>query len=751
MKKKALITGITGQDGSYLAEFLLEKGYEVHGIVRRSSTLNRERIDHLFDIDHPTENQCFDIHLHYGDMADGNCIAKIIREIAPDEIYNLAAQSQVRISFDIPEYTSDIVGMGTLRILEAIKNFCPKAKFYQASSSEMFGSSSPPQNEKTTFLPRSPYGCAKVFAYNITENYKESYGIFACNGILFNHESPRRGENFVTKKIVKGLLRIKYGLQDCMYLGNIEAKRDWGHARDYVEAMWMMLQQEKPKNYVIATEETHSVREFLEEVAKIIGLSIESNGKKGAEEMYTIKDNGKIVIKIDPLLFRPAEVNVLMGDSGKVRQELGWHPKISFVELIKEMVEKEEEKIQKELNKFGAEIKPKNRNEKEIKLMEDSIDKEEISAISDCLKSGEYTQGSIVKEFERKFAEWNGSKYAVMVNSGSSANLLIISAIKEKFKLRGGDEILIPNVTWPTTVYPIIQNNLSPVFCDVDDSFNISLESIKKMISEKTKAIFVVHLLGQPAKIDKIKEFCKEKNLLLIEDCCESLGAKLKGIKVGNFGLAGSFSFYFGHHMTTIEGGMITTDDFELYDLLKSLRSHGWVKGTEREHKYNYFKNENFIFDVLGYNLRSTNINASIGMSQLKKLDSFIEQRKKNHEYFLNKIKELPITPQKVELSETSSFSLGILLPKKEPRDYLLEELPKKGIECRPIVAGNLLKQPVFLELESRRDSQIMADMIHDRGLYLPNNQFINNKKIDYIIETIKNILIYSLFDFSKE
>ena len=379
--------------------------------------------------------------------------------------------------------------------------------------------------------------------------------------------------------------------------------------------------------------------------------------------------------------------------------------------------------------------------EEKIKLMEDVISEEETSAINDCLRSGEYTQGRLVESFEKKFAEWNGSKYAIMINSGSSANLLMVSVIKEKFNLVEGDEILVPNVTWPTTVYPIIQNGLKPVFCDVDESFNIDIESIKRMTSEKTRAIFVVHLLGQPAKINQIKEFCEEKNLILIEDCCESTGAKSGGIKVGNFGLMGSFSFYFGHHITTIEGGMITTNDFELYDLLKSFRSHGWIKGTEREGTYSDFKNKDFVFDVVGYNLRNTNLNASVGLVQLNKLDDYIEKRVANHEYFLKKIEGLPIFPQRINLNETSSFSFGIIFQSKEQREYLLDNLEKRGIECRPIVAGNLLKQPVFLNTDYRKDSQEMADNIHYQGLYLPNNQFINERKIDYMVETMKDLL----------
>lgn len=348
--KKALITGITGQDGSYLAELLLKKGYEVHGIIRRSSTFNTSRIMHLFKDSHQKDVR---LYLVYGDLDDSSTINRIIRKVMPDEIYNLGAQSHVRVSFDIPEYTGNITGLGTTRVLEAIKNIeeeCgKKMKYYQACSSEMFGISPPPQSEKTPFYPRSPYAASKVYAYWMTVNYREAYNIFACNGILFNHESPRRGETFVTRKITRAVVRIKENVQDCIYLGNLDAKRDWGHARDYVEAMWLMLQQDKPDDYVIATGESHSVREFLELAFKEVGIDIKNNGKKGVDEEYIRTDNGKVVVKIDSRYIRPTEVDFLLGDASKVKNELGWKPKVFFKELTKEMVETDMEDLQKEL------------------------------------------------------------------------------------------------------------------------------------------------------------------------------------------------------------------------------------------------------------------------------------------------------------------------------------------------------------------------------------------------------------------
>lgn len=334
--KKALITGITGQDGSYLAELLIEKGYEVHGIIRRSSSFNTGRIDHLFQDFHKSNTRLF---LHFGDLSDASNLSRLIEKIKPDEIYNLAAQSHVRVSFDIPEYTADVTGVGTLRLLDAIRDSGVKTKFYQASSSEMFGLvQHVPQTEETPFYPRSPYGVAKVYSYWITKNYRESYDLFACNGILFNHESPRRGSTFVTKKVTRGLVRIKLGLESTLYMGNLDAKRDWGYAKDYVEAMWLMLQQSKPDDYVIATNETHTVREFIEIAAKQLGISLHWKGS-GINEVGIDNNTGKTIIKIDPYYFRPAEVDLLIGDASKAKRQLKWKPKVNFKGLVSLMIE----------------------------------------------------------------------------------------------------------------------------------------------------------------------------------------------------------------------------------------------------------------------------------------------------------------------------------------------------------------------------------------------------------------------------
>jgi GDPmannose 4,6-dehydratase len=332
--KKALITGITGQDGSYLTELLLEKGYEVHGIVRRASNFNTNRIDHIYEDPHNEAR----LKLHFGDLSDTSVTDKLIREIQPEEVYNLGAQSHVKVSFEIPEYTGNVVGLGVLRVLEAIRNYAPQARFYQASSSEMFGKVlETPQKETTPFYPRSPYGVAKVYGYWITKNYREGYNLHTSNGILFNHESPRRGRTFVTRKITRDLARVKLGLQESVYLGNLDSKRDWGHAKDYVEMMWLMLQQDTPDDYVVATGETHSVREFVELAAKNLDIEIVWEGSN-ENEVGIDKKTNKHIIKVDPKYFRPTEVDLLLGDPTKAKTKLGWTLKHTFESLVAEMV-----------------------------------------------------------------------------------------------------------------------------------------------------------------------------------------------------------------------------------------------------------------------------------------------------------------------------------------------------------------------------------------------------------------------------
>lgn len=350
--KKALVTGITGQDGSYLAEFLLAKGYEVHGIKRRSSLFNTARIDHIFQDPHVADRR---FYLHYGDLSDSSGIARLIRQIQPDEIYNLGAQSHVGVSFQIPEYTGDVVGLGTTRILEGIRETGTPTRFYQASSSELFGNASKaPQSENTPFHPRSPYACAKAYAFHVTRNYREAHGIFAANGILFNHESPRRGETFVTRKITRAVARIRYKLQNCLYLGNLNASRDWGFARDYIEGMWLILQAEKPEDFVLATGETRTVREFCEAAFAYAETPLEWRGE-GPEEVGISVCDGRTLVRVDPRYLRPAEVDLLLGDATKARNTLGWDPKTTFQELVQMMVDHDMDETRRLVEGIGKE------------------------------------------------------------------------------------------------------------------------------------------------------------------------------------------------------------------------------------------------------------------------------------------------------------------------------------------------------------------------------------------------------------
>jgi GDPmannose 4,6-dehydratase len=343
--KKALITGITGQDGSYLAELLLEKGYEVHGIIRRASTFNTQRIDHIYQDPHEENVR---LKLHYGDMTDSSNLNRLVEKINPDEIYNLAAQSHVGTSFEIPEYTTDVDAMGTLRLLDAIKESEVECKFYQASTSELYGEVQEiPQTEETPFYPRSPYAAAKLYAYWIVKNYREAYDLFAVNGILFNHESPRRGKRFVTRKITRAVARITKGKQDKIYLGNMNSKRDWGYAKDYVKMMWMMLQHDTPEDYVIATGETHTVREFVEAAFSHVDVEIGWQGE-GVDEKGIDKNTGKVLVEVDPKYFRPTEVDLLIGDPSKAKEELGWEPEVKFKELVQLMVQSDLEAIEEQ-------------------------------------------------------------------------------------------------------------------------------------------------------------------------------------------------------------------------------------------------------------------------------------------------------------------------------------------------------------------------------------------------------------------
>lgn len=743
--KRALITGVTGQDGSYLAEFLLAKGYEVWGIIRRSSSFNTKRVDHIFKDPHTPGNK---FHLVYGDLTDSNNIERIMKEVKPHEVYNLGAQSHVRVSFDMPNFTTDTITKGTMNLLESIKNHCPSAKYYQASSSEMFGKVKEiPQTEDTPFHPRSPYGCAKVYSHWLTVNYRESYDLFACNGILFNHESERRGRTFVTRKISEGLAKIKKGQQDKIFLGNLDAKRDWGYAPDYIEAMWLMLQQERPCDYVVATGETHSVREFLEETAKVLGLNIKSNGKEGLDEKY-VDENGKTIVEIDPKYYRPAEVDLLLGNPEKI-MKIGWTPRHKFEDLVRIMAMSELNKL-KNSNETIVPDKIPNKSEFFWPLMENNIDNDEVEDLISFLRSTDrYTNGPKVREFESLWSSWQGCKYSVFVNSGSSANLILVDALKELYGLSEGDKIIVPAITWATNIAPIIQANLKPIFVDVNlENFSFDLNALEKTLEENpdVKGIFVTHLLGFPANIKKIKEMIINKDIKIFEDCCESHGSEIDNIKIGNFGEGSSFSFYYGHHATTIEGGMVCTNNYDLYKLLLLKRSHGLARELPKEkfeHIKTFFPNidPKFLFLKLGYNVRNTELGAVLGINQLKKLDEKIKIRNKNFKIYkeicLENIDKIYLVQEE---GFVSSFAFPFIFKNKEMLKNFKRELEMHKIEYRPIVGGNLLLQPFLNKFREQNSIMVNSNIAHENGLYLGNGPHVNQHMIKTVGEILKKL-----------
>ncbi len=546
--KRALITGVTGQDGSYLAEFLLAKGYQVCGLIRRGSSINTARIDQIYQDPHETPLR---FTLAYADLGESSSLSRHIDAFQPDEVYNLAAQSHVRVSFEIPEYTGEIAGLGALRMLEAIKRSNPAIRFYQASSSEMFGKVSElPLRESSPFYPRSPYAAAKVYAYWITVNYREAYGMYACNGILFNHESPRRGETFVTRKITRAVARIKLGVQRALYLGNMEAQRDWGYAPDYVEAMWMMLQQREPDDYVVATGEMHTVREFVERAFSYAGL------------------DWREYVKIDPRYYRPTEVDVLLGDAAKARKQLGWSPQTSFQKLIEIMVDADlaserrriegegaarhgfaavrgrsgrshlapilftqamrRKKSRDDLGSAGLTARATALDEQycrlarawlgkirlipffDNKLQYASLETELVAAARSVLASGQYILGPETTAFEAEFAAYCGVRHAVGVSSGTSALHLALRCRRRR--RRGRSHYHAVHIC--RHVAAIRYTGARPVFVDIDpETLNIDAGGVERAVTARTKAILPVHLYGQPADMDPILEVARRRGI----------------------------------------------------------------------------------------------------------------------------------------------------------------------------------------------------------------------------------------------
>jgi perosamine synthetase len=634
----------------------------------------------------------------------------------------------VRISFDVPESTVNIVALGTLRMLEGIRKFCPNARFYQASSSEMFGKVlETPQTEKTPFYPRSPYGRAKVFAYWETVGAREAYKLHASNGILFNHESERRGESFVTRKITMSLARIKVGLQKKMYLGNLDAERDWGHAKDFVEAMWLIVQQNDPDDYVIGTGEKHSVREFLEESAKCMNLEIKSNGEKGINEKY-IDKNGNVVVEIDAFLYRPAEVDLLLANPEKARKKLGWEPKIKFKELCNLMAKHDLTLAEKEVfskNNFKKMSERSFIDGESIPIAKPYLGEEESNNVLQAVDSGWISsQGKFIKEFEEKFSKYCEVKYGIATSNGTTALHLALVALG----IKGGDEVIVPNLTFVATANAVRHCNATPVFVDVNqDYWGIEPSKIEEKITPNTKAIIPVHLYGHPCEMDNIMKIAKKHNLYVIEDAAESHGAEYKGKKVGSFGDISCFSFYGNKIITTGEGGMCLTNNEFLYEKMKILRDHGMDPNRKYWHT------------MVGFNYRMTNIQAALGVAQLEKIEEIISKKRKIAEQYKNYLKELSedgliILHPEENWAKNVYWMFSILMNNEQiSRDKLIEHLKSKKIESRPFFYP-LNELPPYKEEKEFKNSANLSR----NGINLPSFNELSNQEIKKVCDEIK-------------
>ncbi len=739
--KKALITGITGQDGSYLAELLLKKGYEVHGLVRRSSTFNRHNIDHLFTTD-TVRHQ----HLHYGDMADMNSLMSILKKVRPDEIYNLAAQSHVKISFEVPSYTAQTDGLGVLSLLEAVRLLGLNTKIYQASTSELYSGerAQAPQNENTPFKPRSPYGAAKLYAFQIARVYRESYGMFVVNGILFNHESPRRGMNFVSRKIAHGVSEIAAGIRDHIELGNLDAARDWGYAPEYMEAAWAMLQEDKPQDFVIATGETHTVREFVEAAFAHIGITLRWEGK-GLDEVGVDSISGQILIKIDPEYFRPNEVEYLRGDAHKAFTTFGWKPHTTFLKLVEIMMESELQKIP------GAKSKVR-KPDRRIGVGCLEITDTEKRYVNDVLDSGRLSYGPYLKRFEQEFARAHDARFAVMVNSGTSALEMAVACLKEVHGWQDGDEILCPAVTFVASSNVILANNLKPVFVDVDSrTYNIDPTKIEEKITSRTRAVMAVHLFGQPAAMDKIQDIARKHNLRIIEDSCETMFAKYQGTSVGVMSDIACFSTYVAHILVTGVGGLAVTNDPRYAEILRSLANHGrdniYVsidddKGaTGKELQEVIARRFNFI--RRGYSYRVTEMEGALGCAQLERHSPMIAKRKENGAYLkkhLSQFKEHLQLPWWPEHADHVFMMFPVVIKENSPirKADLTQFLEERGIETRDMLP--LINQPYQRALFGDLEAQYpVATWINNNGFYVASHQMLTPEEREYIVAVFED------------
>ena len=682
MSKKALITGIGGQDGSYLSEYLLSLGYEVYGIIRRNSVCEHQwgRLDHISN----------KVNVFYGDLLDIASLEKIIKEVNPDEVYNLAAQSHVRISFDIPQFTTQTNALGVLNLLEICKNLCPNARIYQASSSEMFGNSVDDDNYQrltTKMTPVSPYGCSKLFAFNICKTYRESYNMHICNGILFNHESPRRGSNFVTNKVVKAAVRIKMGLQDKLEMGNMDSYRDWGHSKDYVRAMHSLLNYETAKDWVVSTGETNSVRDMCEYVFKRLNLNYED---------YVVQN---------PKFLRPNELNYLRGDSSEIREKLGWKPDYNFEQLMDDM-------IQHWANVYN--MKSITNNNNFIIQHRPTFEQEEADACYKYLLDDTFiTEHIKTTELESIICKYLNCKNCIMTTSGTNAIILALMSLD----LNDGDEVIVPNYTMIATVNAVKFLKLVPVIIDIDkDSFTLNCEEINKNITAKTKAVIHVSLNNRYTDMDAIVKLCNDKNITLLEDSAQSLGCRINGKNLGTFGKIGCFSLSTPKIISTGQGGFCVTDDDIIAKKINMIKNFGRKESGKDD------------FEVFGINLKFTDLQAVIGIEQMKKLDYRVIRMREIYKLYYENLKDH--YEIKAPLSdEWIPWFVDIYL---DDRDSLISYLKEHKIQTRPVYA-EINKTNIYYSEKILPNSNYCCE----KGLFLPSYITLTDNQIIEICNII--------------
>ena len=620
---KALLIGISGQDGAHLANFLLKKNYQVYGTSRNlksNSFFNLKRLG-IFS----------DINLYELNPESFDNTMSVVKEILPDEIYHLSSQSAVGMSFDVPVETINSIVLSASSLLQVCKKINKDIKIYNAVSGEMFGNCISKADENTRFRPCSPYAVAKVASHNLTKLYRETYNMFACNGIMFNHDSYLRPDKFVTQKIIKAVKKIANGENINLALGNLSIQRDWGWSPEYVEIMWLMLQNDAPKDYIIATGKSYSLNDFVQHTFEYFSLNWQDH------------------VVSDKNLYRPNEILYSKANPSLIKKDLNWEAKLKMPEVIKGMIE-EKNILSSSDNIYHLNPPLKEvtfSTDKSIKLIKSHfLNKEEtLSNLLDFISGAEkLSMGSECKKFENGFSAFQERRYSVMVSNGSSANLGLLQALLNLKRLKIGDKVAFSAVTWSTNVMPIIQLGLVPVPVDVNlNTLNVGSNNFKNTLEENPdiKAFFITNILGFCSDIDKILEICDENNIILFEDNCESLGSEYKSKKLGNYGLASTCSFFVGHHLSTIEGGIVTTDDEELYRMLQIIRAHGWNRDLPIELKNSLTKSNNiepfydiYTFYELAYNIRPTEISGFIGNTQLPLLESSIKKRAHNYKIF---------------------------------------------------------------------------------------------------------------------